>query len=345
MSNETLLNSAQFAKICGVVPQTVRNLVDRGDIIPAQRVGSKNYFTPEQVMDYRLACVRSLVTKSFLVLVSKEDETAVTQAKALAMADIQKLCPEVKYIASLEDSLVKIQNTVPSELGDDQLFVIESNVIKAFISEVRSFISNFIGSIYCAEVKTRDFSFNQLLGNIIGSSVSEDFISAYKACGIQDINHTLDGMKTYCALHFDNLKRKYGIFVCCSDAKKGDDVVPFSLKEAFETDGSRILSGGHVMFDKSSPNAKAIYEKTLKKNIVDTSSLGIRKICEDGFATIIDAVGTFSAEQENRIAQAIISGDYKKIYLSGHSILPEKASFVLESLLNQKKVEVVYLDD
>lgn len=333
VDKNSLLNQVTFAKRCGVSASTIRTYVDKHKIVPAQEVENRVFFTPDQVYDFKASSVKELITQSFLCVVCDDDSSKVETIQKTMLVDIAKECPNAYAIKGLAQSIKTMSEEDDVKPTDDVLNVIKSKVATAFVIEVRKVIASIICEVFAEEPSARDYTFGFFLSYVCDKDIDASLVESYRGVGISVLPHTLDGLKQRCQLQFDNLARRFGVFLVCNS-------INFGIWDAFAEDGSRLLQHPDFKFDSSSADAKSIYEKTLGSSSDDRVMHGAKDICRNGFYTFYTGVSSLSDEDCVDIISKLNSDEYTTILVSSRAKLPKVISISLDALEKTGSVKV-----
>lgn len=331
-----LINQTSFAKRCGVSASTIRAYVNEHRITPASEVGDRVFFTEDQIYDVKALSVKRFINQSFLCLVCEGDEVSLKTTKERMLLDINSVCPSAVAIESLSNSAKSMTVGYEVTPTSEVLLVIKSKVVSAFISEVKSAISGIICDVFADEPAVRSFPFSFFLGYVSGQEVDSALVDRYLGLGITNLSHTLEKIEQRCQLSFDGIAKRYGVFVVCNSTN-------FGIWEAFNEDGSSLLSAENFKFDSFSPSAKAIYEKTLRSSSGDRVAQGLLNICRAGFYCFVDSVDAFSNEVCADVITKLLSGEFKTVYVSSYKTMPVAITTVLDGLVKNGLIRVEIL--
>lgn len=333
-----LLNQTAFAKACGVSPTTIRNRVERGDIVPAQTVGDRFYFTESQVVSMQLSSLRGSVTQSFLGLIFEDDDAAYKILENTFVSHVKSLCPSAHAIISLMDSMKSMDSNAEFKLTESTTIVFRSMVIDKFLLAVRGMVNDYISSLYFEEPLSRTFSYQFFLDVICEDESHKpdaSLVSTYESCGIKSMKYVLATIRSNVSTKFEALKSKFGIYNCCCACS-------FTLRDALYTDGKVLLNNEvPIIHDSNAPNSKAIYdaiEKDAKSKLV---SNGIGAIYRDGFYTTIRVSSSISDNELADIISLVTSGDYKSIYISSREKAPKLLLSIIDSRVESNSVSLL----
>lgn len=335
VEKSSLLNQSQFAKSCGVSATTIRSYVDNHLIVPAKEVENRVFFTPDQVYDVKVLCVKRLINQSFLCVACEKDEATLKNVKERMLLSILENNPKAEAIQSLALSAKAMMEKHNVEPTDDVIRVIKSNVIFSFITDVKNVISSIICDVYSKEAFARSYAFDFFLSYICNHNPDSSLIDSYNKNDLSDVSSSLDYIKQRCEIQFTNIASRFGVYNVCNSTN-------FGIWEAFNEDGSSLLKADGFMFDSSSPNAKDIWNKTLGSNRDNSVTLGLTNICRNGFYSVIDGVGSLSDEVCSDIVSKLASEEYKTVFVSSLEKLPKVVATSIDAFVKAGKIRVEY---
>lgn len=335
VEKSSLLNQSQFAKSCGVSATTIRSYVDNHLIVPAKEVENRVFFTPDQVYDVKVLCVKRLINQSFLCVACEKDEATLKTVKERMLLSILENNPKAEAIQSLALSAKAMMEKPNVEPTDDVIRVIKSNVIFSFITDVKNVISSIICDVYSKEAFARSYAFDFFLSYICNHNPDSSLIDSYNKNDLSDVSSSLDYIKQRCEIQFTNIASRFGVYNVCNSTN-------FGIWEAFNEDGSSLLKADGFMFDSSSPNAKDIWNKTLGSNRDNSVTLGLTNICRNGFYSVIDGVGSLSDEVCSDIVSKLASEEYKTVFVSSLEKLPKVVATSIDAFVKAGKIRVEY---
>lgn len=332
--DEKLMNQSAFAKRCGVTSTTIKNYVERDGFKPASTVGGHYYFSESQLYDVLVLNAKKSLTQSFLCVVCEPTEDEVDIVKKQMLIKVFEESPDAKGIASLRDSVASMDSKNEVTLTKDVLFIANQRIVDGFIKEVREMVSDAICTLFREEPKSRTYCFDFFLSYICGRDVDSAMVESYRSLGVVTLAFTLDGLKQKCQLQYQNIQRRWGMFNVCNQTN-------FGIWESFYSGTSFLAESDAFKYDSSSPCAKNIVDKLTVDTENRLVSDGLVSICRTGFYSLVLGV-VFSDKEVADIVSKIMSGDYKKIFVSKKEKLPNILALTLEAIEKEGRISVVW---
>lgn len=115
----------------------------------------------------------------------------------------------------------------------------------------------------------------------------------------------------------------------------------FGIWESFYSGTSFLADSDAFKYDSSSPCAKNVIDKLTVDTENKLVSSGLVSICRSGFYTQVLGVA-LSDQQSADIVSKIMSGDYKKLFVSKKENLPSLLALTLESIEKEGRISVVW---
>lgn len=318
-AGEKLMSSTEFAKMCGVTPQTMLNWVKSGRVIPTSVQGRYNFFSKDKFYDVQIALNKSDNDVSCLaVLFGNADMELSDEGKFVAT--VQRLRPSICRIESLKDSIDKAMKGVDSDFD----LVVKRAVIKEMCIKLHTDMLHLTADIIDSELILHEENIYSVMNIAFGGSDwSFDCVNAIKS--------RYDGL-------FYSYIRKYGMTNVITEFN-------LSRSELFYNtfDLDKVVSGGStILFGNENVEARSIRDKLSGECSLKNSKSCLRELFENGYYSVLKCGYVLDGEVEKSIEYMIMNGHYSFIYTNNISLIPDSLRCVLDSLSRYNKIEFVY---
>ena len=342
MSSQSLLNAVAFAKACGVSTQTVLNWVKDGRVKPAKTVENKSWFSEENVAQVKIMKAKACANKSFLGVICNQSEDECKVAESAFIEKMQTSFPDLKEIPSLIEWVTGIDFSSENSAMSVVTMSIIDELHASFVVDLQNVVNSTVFRICSPSDKfNASLTLGVCLNMAFGKSLSEEEEALVTSVFGSGVETTKNMLKTSCAMAYNETAIQWGLFGIITD-------VGLSIEDAYFGNIKSISSRVDIALEIKNKKARALYEhaKTKVKGQLINSS--INTICSKGYFSVKSFCSDNETKNENEkfVINAILSNEYKTIYVSDQSNIPIGVASILEAVSERGDVIVVTsLDD